>query len=83
MAASGLTDTYGCRREREVMRERELAWLERWIHYTGRVRVILDDTSVAWGRCIEVSVLPTPRMTLELEGQGGRCVVHPRFVRPA
>ena len=55
----------------------ETDWNVYWTTYTGRVRVVLDDTSVEYGEATGQA----PGMAVALES-GKEVWTHPRYVSP-
>ena len=55
-------------------------WNDSWKTYTGRVRIILDDTSVAYGK---VTKIYPKRLLMEILTDDGWCIeAHPQYIWP-
>ena len=59
-----------------------LDWQHRWATYEGKVRVVLDDTSIEYGTATgdHHTEADNPLMKVLLNGE--IVWTHPRFVRP-
>jgi hypothetical protein len=60
----------------------EMDWNYKWATYEGKVRVILDDTSVAFGTATGDHHTEADNPLMKVRLDGANIWVHPRHVRP-
>lgn len=57
-------------------------WIQNWSKYQGEVRVILDDTSVAYGTATGVHYTEVDNQLMHVILDGAHIWIHPRHVEP-
>lgn len=60
----------------------DLDWQHSWAIYEGEVRVILDDTSVAYGTATGDYYAGADNPLMNVRIDGANRWIHPRFVWP-
>ena len=60
----------------------DLDWQHRWATYEGEVRVVLDDTSFAYGTATGYHHTEADNPLMKVILNGENVWVHPRFVWP-